>query len=171
MSRKKARLLAFLLIGAILCAGAFLFWRLHSRLPVQAQRVSPGGTYVLRAAWNRTEVWPHHAPPVDIELRGYQSDPEKRLFTLRSTIDNDLGDARMDEDIRIFWESDSRAVILLLGRLQTPEVITVDFGGAGAAAPEITRERSYAAARDVFQAHGIPLSDLTGLKGDTGHTE
>lgn len=163
-SSKKKRGLVFFLIGVALCLVAFFFWWFNSRIPIKAESVSPDGTYLIRVGWNETQIWPHHAPPIDIELHGYQTGPKKKLFTLQSTIDNDKGNAWMDEDIWIFWESDSCASILLLGRYQTPEVITVDFKEGSVHTPEITRERSYSVAQNLFLEHHIPLSALAGIQ-------
>lgn len=155
----KKRGLALFLIGVTLCFCVFLFWWFNLRSPVKGESVSPDGTYFIRVGWKETEVWPHHAPPLNIRLQGYQTEPKKKLFTLRSTVDSGNGTATMDEDIRFFWESDSHVTILLLGRYQVPEVITVDFADG----PEVVRECSYSAARDLFLEHHIPLSDLVGL--------
>lgn len=155
-----------LLVGVTLCAGVLLLWRLVLRMPIKGESVSPDGTYAIRVGWNETEVWPHHAPPLDVKLQGYRMDPKEVLFTLPLTLDNDKGDARMGEDIHIFWESDSLATVLLLGCYQIPEVITVDFRETSAQTPAITRERSYSAARDCLLAHAIPLSGFVGVNAE-----
>lgn len=153
----------FYAIGTTLCLGVLLFVVLSSRIPTKGESVSPDGTYLIRIGWNETEVWPHHASPLDVELQGYQAKSKKRLFALRTTLDNDKGNALMGEEIRIIWESDSRAVILLLGKYQIPEVITVNFT-EDFPTPKIIRERSYSAAQGIFLEQKIPLSDLVGIK-------
>ncbi len=149
----------------VVVGGIFLMlW--GARIPVKAESRSPEGTYTLHVGWKLCE-WVYFHAPVDVELHGYDS--TKRLFTIQTRIEDDGVDAKMNKNIWIFWESDSRATVLLLGTEQLPEIITINFQGGAGHTPEITRERSSSKAQSLVLEHHISLPDSVDFNiGDAG---
>ena len=125
--------------------------------PPIIESTSPNNQYAVRIYGEKGEGLLNI--PVYITVYGdtVESDTQSgKLCRISTQIDNDSGGAGAKSNVWLFWESDSEAIVILMGREQKPEIIMISF----AAKTEVTRIRSTEMAKEILEKFQVDVETI-----------
>lgn len=122
--------------------------KVEKKSPTIIEDVSPNGKYTVQVTGELGEGLLN--VPVYVTIYANLVDEDKGVEysrKIKTQIDNNNGGASADTNVWLVWESETKAVVILMGKEQIPELISISFGQE----IDIARTRSSEEARKILQ--------------------
>lgn len=137
--------LVLLILLTIFCSA---MQKNEERSPTIIEAISPNGKYAVQVTGELGEGLLN--VPVYVTIYANLVDEDKDTGysrKIKTQIDNDNGGASANTNVWLVWETETEAVVVLMGKEQVPELISISFGQE----IEIAKTRSSEEARKILQ--------------------